>query len=544
MAAATRVFEAASSEKGPPGLLERPLPWIAVLPMLTAVMFAINGFHPLAEDGGLYVAGIEYRLDPALFPHYTAFVTEHLRFSVFATLMAAGIKLTHVPLSWALWLADVISLWLTLYAGLLLLRRCTPSPTAQLGGVALLAVWSTLPVAGTSLLLVDPYLTARSFSTPLSILAIAFALDPWSTQTARGRQSFVLCALSLLFATLMHPLMAAYALAMVVLLRILRSRHAFVLSATLSAAALLLAAALHQFAPPDAPAAIAASLSRYYWFLSQWQWYEVCGLLGPIVILFLLLRHSVPPATETRLLAKAALLAGTVATLTALCFAHKQSTTYLLARLQPLRIFLLIYAVMTLLLGAWICEWAAKLAKRSEPRKPRLYVLAIPIAMFALSGIALFSAQRATFPASQHVEWPFAKPVNPWSRAFLWARHNTPRDALFALDPDYITTDGEDAQTFRAMSLRSAIPDFSKDGGEASITTSLAPVWQQSLAAQSATQAGTRLTTKASLSHQDDTTRESHLRPLGVTWVVLHADALTAHPCPYNNSVVKVCHID
>ena len=35
----------------------------------------------------------------------------------------------------------------------------------------------TLPAAGTSLLLVDPYVTARSISTPLGLLAIAGVLD-------------------------------------------------------------------------------------------------------------------------------------------------------------------------------------------------------------------------------------------------------------------------------------------------------------------------------------------------------------------------------
>jgi hypothetical protein len=544
MTATTKALEPADPGKSSHRLLEQPLSWALVLTVLTAVMFAINGFHPLAEDGGLYVAGIEYRLDPALFPHYTAFVTEHLRFSLFATVMATAIRLTHVPLAWALLIADISSLWLTLYAGLLLLRRCTPSLMGQFGGIALLAVWSSLPIAGTSLMLVDPYLTARSFSTPLSLIALAFALDEWHPHTAQGWRSFTLCGLSLLSAALMHPLMAAYALAMVVLLRILRTRRALALSAALSAASLLLAAALHKFATPDTPAAVSASLSRYYWFLSQWQWYELCGLLGPVIILALLLRYSAPRSTATRLLAKAAILTGTVATLAALCFAHKLSTTYLLARLQPLRIFLLIYAVMILLLGASICEWAARQARTSETHKRWLAVLAIPAMLFVISGCALCGAQLATFPASQHVEWPFVTPVNPWSRAFIWARDNTPLDALFALDPDYITTDGEDAQTFRATSLRSAVPDFSKDGGEASITTSLAPLWQQSLAAQSATQNGTRLTAKASLSHQNDTSRDAHLLPLGVTWVVLHSEAPTAHPCPYNNKVVKVCRID
>jgi hypothetical protein len=540
MASTTAAHPAALEVKQSPAPPQKPLPWTLILPLLTAVMLAVNGFHPLAEDGGLYVAGIEYQLDPTLFPHYTAFVTEHLRFSAFSPLMTTAVKLTHLPLPWALLLGYIFSLWLTLYAGLLILRRCTPNRLAQLSGVALLSVWSTLPVAGTSLLLVDPYLTARSFSTPLSLIAIAFALDTWNQKTSNGRRSLALCVLCLVCAILMHPLMAAHALAIVILLRILRSRHAWPLCLALSLTALAAAAAVHRLAPADSSAAIAASLSRYYWFLSQWQWFELLGLLGPAAILLLLFRRSANPSPPSRLLIKTALIAGTLATLIALCFAHKNSSTYLIARLQPLRVFLLIYAVMTLLLGAEACEWSSKFAKRL---KPHTAALAIPAALIILSGLALFSAQHATFPSSQHIEWPWSQPVNPWSQAFVWIRNNTPRDALFALDADYITTDGEDAQTFRATSLRSAVPDFSKDGGEASITPSLAPLWQQSIAAQFAVQAGTQLIEHSSLSKQHDAERDAHLRPLGVTWVVLHADAATSHPCPYNNGTVKVCRI-
>src|SRR6185437_5897287 len=56
----------------------------AALAMLTCAVLLIHGYHPLAEDGGLYVAGIEWKLNPSLFPHFTEFVSEHVRFSLFA----------------------------------------------------------------------------------------------------------------------------------------------------------------------------------------------------------------------------------------------------------------------------------------------------------------------------------------------------------------------------------------------------------------------------------------------------------------------------
>ncbi|QMV19529.1 hypothetical protein GOB94_13170 [Granulicella sp. 5B5] len=531
----------ATSVGGPPLSLRRRLPWPVLLPLLTLATLLIDGYHPLAEDGGLYVAGIEYRLNPTLFPRDTAFVTAHLHYSLFAPALAELTRIAHLPLAITLLLAYVFTLWLLLYAGLQLLRRCTPSPAAQLAGVALLAAWSTLPVAGTSLLLTDPYLTARSFTTPLSLLAIAFALDDWTPRSRSAR----LCALSLVLAALLHPLMAFCALAMVVLLRLFRSPHSPRLVASFAVVVLSVAATIHAFAPPDPPAVVAASLSRYYWFLSQWHWYELCGLLGPFAMLSLLLlgNRNTPRFAATsniRALCLACLAAGSIAIAIALLFAHAHSTTYLIARLQPLRIFLLIYAIMALLLGALV---TGSLLSTWRSRPIKAVATVFPAFAIMISSVTLFTAQRATFPASRHIELPSASPINPWSQAFLWVRANTPTQALFALDPDYITTPGEDAQTFRATALRSALPDFSKDGGEASITPSLAPLWQHQLTAQFAIQSGTALTTHAMLSAQTDAERDARLRPLGVTWLILHADARTAHPCPYQNRDVKVCRL-
>jgi hypothetical protein len=116
-------------------------------------------------------------------------------------------------------------------------------------------------------------------------------------------------------------------------------------------------------------------------------------------------------------------------------------------------------------------------------------------------------------------------------QAFLWARTHTPANATFALDAKYVNEPGEDAQTFRAWSLRSALPDFSKDGGEAAITPSLAATWD------------TAATAQKGLSAEDDATRDQRILPLGATWMVLHSQAVTNHPCPYRNTVVKVCEL-
>ena len=497
-----------------------------VLVALTFATLLIQGYHPLAEDGGLYVAGIEYTLDPTLFPHYTAFVTEHLRFSLFAPTLAAIVHLTHLTLPWTLLLTNLFSIWLTLFAALKLLQRCTSSQTAQLAGLCLLSVFWVLPIAGTSLMLMDPYVTGRSLSTPLTLLAIAFALDRWADKSAST--SLLGCSMSLFIAALFHPLMAAYGLAFILFLSLTRFRRRVLAWTILLVVAIVLAATLQTLAPISSPALLAAELSRYYWFLSQWQWFELLGLAGPLIVLALLLRHytrrpsALSQATAT--LCRASIAAGLIAFTVALLFARESAHTHLVARLQPLRLFLPIYAVMTLLLGATLTQLAL------DSRQHRIIKSVPALTLLALAAI-MFCVQRQTFPASNHLELPGTSANNPWTRAFLWARDNTPRDALFALDARYVNEDNEDAQTFRAIALRSALPDFSKDGGEAAITPALATQWQPAALAQTNLYAAT------------DAVRDARLLPLGATWIVLHTSAATSHPCPYNNGTVKICRL-
>jgi len=499
--------------------------WLFLLATLTLLVLLIHGYHPLAEDGGLYVAGILWKLDPTLFPHDTAFVTEHLRFSIFAPYVAGLIRHTHLSLYWTLFLLYLFSIALTLFAARQVLRRIIASEYAQLAGVALLAAWWTLPVAATSLMLMDPYLTARSFSLPLSLLAIAFALDDWRHQRTR-----VACALCLIVAFLFHPLMTAYALALVICLRLFRRRRAIPLLALLTALVLAIALLIQLNAPPESSSLIAAETTRYYWFLSQWHWYELLGIIAPLGIFALLQRRrriAFSPAAAT--LCRACIALGLIATLVALLFARENLATHLIARLQPLRIFLLIYALMAMFLGIVLQQLCFTTRPRSFALRAALR--ALPFATIIAFAAIMFEAQRSAFPASTHVELPFASNPNPWTQAFLWSRDHTPRNALFAIDADYITTPGEDAQTFRATAQRSVLPDHSKDGGEAAITPSLADAWLLGA------------TTQTHLSILDDSTRDARLTPFRVTWMVLHVDAATAHACPYNNDVVKVCRL-
>ena len=500
---------------------------LLALAALSVLALLLNGYHPLAEDGGLYVAGVEYTLNPTLFPHYTAFVTEHLYFSIFAPTLAALVRLTHLSLSTILLATYLLSAWLTFYAALKLLRRITTNNLAQLISLCLLAVFWTLPVAGTSLLLMDPYVTARSISTPLSLLAVAFALDHRTLV-----RPLLLCTLSLLLAAAFHPLMAAYTFALILILRLPQRRIIWIL---LTLFALLLATLLNHFAPAETPTIIAAEKSRYYWFLTEWKWFELLGLAGPLAVLALLLRRfrrSLDPhSNAAATLCRASITLGSIATLIALLFAHENSPTHIVARLQPLRVFLILYAIMTLLLGATLAQLLLEARARSTSPVTRRTLATLPALILIALATTMFEVQRNTFPNSQHIELSNQAPRNPWSQAFLWARDNSPPDALFALDAKYVNEDGEDAQTFRATALRSALPDFSKDGGEAAITPALATQWQPAAAAQ------------INLSTESDALRDARLIPFGVTWLVLHSTAHTAHPCPYNNGTIKVCQL-
>ena len=228
--------------------------------------------------------------------------------------------------------------------------------------------------------------------------------------------------------------------------------------------------------------------------------------------------HRYARTEPTRILCRASIAIGLIATLISVLFAHENYSTHLVARLQPLREFLPLYAVMIVLLGGTLSDAC---------KRQRL----IPPLTVATMACIMFFVQRQTFPASQHLELSWRTPTNPWSQAFLWARANTPTDALFAIDPNYITTDGEDGQTFRATAERSFLPDFSKDGGEAAIRPALADAWFAGAAIQK------------DLSSMNDTQRNAQLQPLQVSWVILHASAQTNHPCPYNNGTIKVCSL-
>jgi hypothetical protein len=507
--------------------------------LVTALTFfavLVHGYHPFAEDGGVYLPEIKRLLDPGLYPHGAEFVVGHLRYSLFAPVMAGLVRRSHFELDMVLLLVHLASFWMTLFAAWLLAARCYASREARGGAVALLAVWMTLPIAGTSLMLMDPYVTARSLSTPCALLALVGALEfllprfEMDEGQPRRWQGLALCCGALVGAGLMHPLMAAYALGSVLLLGALLSQSRMVRvwgTVGLGLTGVAMAAGLHLSAPAESDLYQRVVLTRDYWFLSQWHWYELIGLIAPVLILSVVAKGQRREGDAARVgLARMAVAAGVTAVVVALLFARTGMATHLVARMQPLRIFQLVYVVMILMLGGVLGE-------RVLQRRPVRWIVA-----FSLLAGVMAATERRTFPASKHLELPGglewgASPEqgNPFERAFAWIGKNTPRDALFALDAQYITKPGEDAQSFRAIAERSVLPDYSKDGGVVTNKPELATAWSQGQVAQ------------VELSAQPDAQRLAVLRPLGVTWVVLERDATTDFACAYANEAVKVCRL-
>lgn len=510
---------------------------------LTVAAVLIHGYHPYAEDGGVYVPEIKRLIDPALYPRGAEFVVGHLQYSLFAPMIAGLVRVSHVSLDVVLFAAYLASFWVVLLAAWMLAERCFEGRPARCGAVSLLAVWMTLPIAGTSLMLMDPYVTARSFSTPCALLALVCALD-WRlpVEAAGGRSGtmgprcgLLLCAAALLATTAMHPLMGGFAVGTVLMLVAVTSSDNAARTwfpSGLAFAALALAAGCVLAAPQESDAYRQVVATRTYWFLSRWHWYELVGIVAPLLLLGLAGAKRWGTATSAPLeaLARTAVASGAIATAVAVIFARSSMQTHLVARLQPLRTFQLVYIVMILMLGG-------ALGERLLRRKPWRWV-----ATFLALGMVMVETGRATFPASAHIEWPeafarstvgrlFGRQTNSWQEAFVWIRENTPRDAVFALDPHYITASGEDAQSFRAVAERSALPDYSKDGGVVTNEPGLASEWIQGQTAQ------------RELEGEDDAHRLAALVPLGVGWVVLQKSTTTGFNCMYENRAVKVCRL-
>lgn len=494
--------------------------------ILTIVALGIHGYHPYAEDGGLYFSAVLKALHPALFPSPSELVSVLAQDSLFPLLVSGLVRVSRLPLSTMNFLLYLLTTWSTLFGCWMIAARCYQSRTARYGAVSLLALLFTLPIAGTSLLLMDPYVTARSISTPCGLFALAAMLkvtqDHYEGRPVAWR-SAALCGLCMIIAGAVHPLMAGYTGACLVLLFVHSRRptaRGFGLAGLCCLLAVLVAAVLYHAGAPATPHSLEAARTRTYWFIENWHWYEISGLVIPLMVLATLASINQPRGRKAvRWLACAAIEAGVTGVVISLLFVHEGSPFYEVARLQPLRIFQVIYIVTILALGSYLCVRLLAVHRW------------LPAAVFLVVGAGMFYVQSRVFPDSARIEWPWRTPRNGWEKTFLWARQNTPPEARFALDAGYITYPGEDAQYFSAISERSALPDYSKDGGLAALAPQFANDWVAGQVAQTG------------LNEETDTQRRSALRGFQISWIILPASAQTKLPCPFVDAAAKVCRL-
>ena len=471
--------------------------------LLTLGALAVHGYHPYAEDAEIYLPGIKKLLHPALYPSGTEFFESHASLTLFPNLIAASVRLTHIPFECAIFIWYLASIFLLLLACWEFSGVCFDTTRARWGAVALIASLLTLPVAGTALYLIDQYLNPRNLAAFSAVFAVTRVLQ----------KKYARAAAWIIFAAAVHPLMASFAVAfcaVLILMERLR-KPAPVIAAMLPFA--------NFFAQPS-PAYREAMRFHISHFLPQWQWYEWVGLIAPFAVLIWLGR--IGRSRNLRNLERvchAAVLFELVYFAIALIIAVPQRFEAL-ARLQPLRSLLLVYIFMLMAIGGFVAEYILK------DRVWRWLLLFLPLCA------GMFVAQRQLFPSTAHTEWPWAAPKNQWEQAFLWIRQNTPTDARFALDPFYMEAPGEDRIGFRALAERSRLADANKDSGAVAMFPPLAEEWWEQFQAQKNWQHFTR----ADFSRLGE--------KYGVSWTLLQTPATLGLSCPYTNQTVTVCRVE
>lgn len=476
---------------------------VGMVALIALAAALVNGYHLGGDDAAIYVPGIEKAFDPALFPSGSAFFGAHAGLSFFPLLIGGTARFLSIPIDTAIFAAYLAFLFLTLLGARYLLRACFRGEAGRWTGVGLLAATMGVPVAGTALILVDPYLTARSLSTPASLFAMAaFAEGQW-----RRTAAWVLVA------ALVHPLMSAYLI---------------VFLATWWAVA-------RRSADSDFVAAggiyHGVLLSHPHMLVSLWRWYEWIGAIAPAALLAM-----APRALGARARPCLAAMCQSLVLCCVGCTMAGLATTVgggfeMSAPLQPMRIFHLAYLLLFLFLGGAIGEFLLR-------RGSAWARVAKAAAIFAPLAAGMFALQLAQWPASPHIEWPGRRYENAWLAGFQWIRANTPKDALFALDPDYMLRAGEDMHGFRAIAQRGSLADRVKDSGVVSLFPSLADEWAREVHAQD------RWT---SLNAADFATLANRYH---VGWVVLEGAQRTEGArrtnladCPYTNAEIAVCRL-
>jgi hypothetical protein len=478
------------------------------LALLTAAALAIHGYHLGVEDAEIYIPAVSKLIHPELFPFGAEFFQSHEHLSLFAPVLAWTARLTHLSTDATIFLWYIITLFATLVSCWALAAVAFSSSRARWAAILAATVALSMPAAYTGLLLMDPYLTARSFSTPLINFALAAFL---------ARRPVLAAALTAVTA-IIHPQMTVYLLLLLAFLWIMdRTAHTLPQASAASLAAML-PAGFH-LAPAQGPYR-EALYARDFYFIFYWTWYDWMGLIAPLAILGWF--GKVRPRGTTPAFVRLCfglIPYGALSMLIAIIMSSSHVFDMFM-RLQPLRTFHLVTMAFLLLFGGVVGEYAAQIGRWIFP------VICVGVATL------MFFVERDTYPASPHIEWPWMQSTsNAWFNTLLWVRHNTPRDAIFAVDSRYFNDPGVDKHGFRAIARRSELADYFKDGGAVAIFPALADEWKR----QTNATYGLNHFTVA------DFERVAHEYP--VTWALIHGAAPAGMECPYQQQGYAVCRI-
>ncbi len=474
-------------------------PFFGVLTLAVAAVL-VQGYHLGTDDAEIYTPAIKQIVDPALYPARAEFFLAHARYGHLSWVVGHFARLLHLAADPAILLWHLLGVFLLVYAGWRLASTLFTSPRAAWGATAALAFTLSVPVAGTALVIADPYLTARSFSTPFSLLAVAAVL--------RGERWAALPWL--LLTAYVHPQMVVYTVGLIGFL-LLPLRNAPVRAAA--------APLLKSFSLQPATGTYHDLLySRTFFFASLWRWWEYLGVVIPLAMLLACARFNLRGLSATGRRVCAALVAfGAVSTAFWLVLAASPRFDSL-QRLQPMRSFDLIYIFLFLILGGLLAEHVLG----TRPWRRAAFFVPLAAGMCALN--------LALYPASPHIELPGRAGANRWLAAFYWVRANTPKDAFFALDPRYLELSGEDEHGFRAVAERGRLADFYKDSGVATMFPELSEEWARDERAL------------AGWGRFDEAAFARLHRQTGVDWVVLER-AVPGLACPYRQGGIFVCRV-
>lgn len=474
---------------------------------------AVMGYHPGFEDDGVYLTAVKANLNPALYPQNTDFFQIQQQATIFSRMVAWFVRGTGTPVAYAELLFQFASIALIVFGCWLIARRLFADASAQWAGVAMVTAMFTLPVAGTALFVLDQHLHPRNLATAIILLAVSRIL------AERKWQAVPL----LLLAFLLHPIMGAMGISFCFFLTIAMAEpvHLWVHHWHKAGDRSIVAALVPLgwvFEPPT-PSWQEALHTRVYFFLFKWTWYEWMGAWAPLVLFWLLWR--VAKKRGETLLARFALavfLYGVFQLAVAMVMLGFPALIRL-APLQPMRFLQLIYVFMALVGGCLLGKFLLKSS---------LWRWAIFLVVF---NAGMFFAQRMQFSGSNHLELPGRASANPWLQAFAWVRQNTPVDAYFAVDPEYLAAPGEDYHNFRALAERSSLADDIKDTAVVTQIPELGAVWEKQVQAQKG------------WPHFQLADFEGLKAEFGVNWVLVAYPQPAGLACEWHNNLLSVCRI-